>query len=153
MSSPLYQVRLIVDNAYRERVRSRKLAALLRRALDSEEVPAPCAISVVVTSDAAVRDLNRRFRRQDTATDVLSFGMEDDAGFVAGEGPPHLGEIVISFPTAKRQAREAGHHVDAELEHLLVHGVLHLLGYDHERLRDQTIMRAREEALLGRTAH
>lgn len=100
-----------------------------------------------------MRDLNRRFRRQDSATDVLSFGLADNAGFVAGEGARQLGEIVISFPTAKRQAREAGHDVEEELEHLLVHGILHLLGYDHERARDEKVMRAREEALLGRTAH
>ena len=64
-----------------------------------------------------------------------------------------MGEIVISYPTAARQAEEAGHTVDEELAHLLVHGILHLLGYDHESRADARRMRAREEALLGRAAH
>jgi probable rRNA maturation factor len=60
-----------------------------------------------------------------------------------------LGEIVISYPTAARQAQEAGHPVDEELAHLLVHGVLHLLGHDHQSPAEARRMRAREEALLG----
>lgn len=153
MPVPSYRVAFSVDGSYRDRVRTRRLSALVRRTLLSENVPAPHSVSVVITNGAIVRGLNRRFRGQDRTTDVLSFGLNDRDGFVVGEGASQLGEIVISFPTARRQAREAGHDVEEELEHLLVHGVLHLLGYDHERSRDEKVMRAREEELLGRAAH
>jgi rRNA maturation RNase YbeY len=146
-----YRVILIVDRAYRSRVRTRSLAALVRRVLASEQA-APNGVSVVLTSDARVRALNLRFRSADATTDVLSFNLDGDPRF-ADAGQALLGEIVISVPTAGRQARAAGHSIDDELAHLLAHGVLHLLGYDHQRPRDAKTMRAREEALLGRAVH
>jgi probable rRNA maturation factor len=81
-------------------------------------------VTVAVTSDARVRALNRQFRRKDRPTDVLSFP--------SGE-PDHLGDIVIAAGVARRQARAAGHGIQVELRVLALHGLLHLLGYDHER--------------------
>jgi probable rRNA maturation factor len=130
------------------------MRALAIRALSSEATPAPAVLSVVITDDDAVRDLNARYRGVDAPTDVLSFGITDDASFVAPlGGPTLLGDVVISYPTAARQAAEAGLQVDEEVAHLLVHGILHLLGYDHESTNDAREMRAREESLLGRHAH
>ncbi len=77
-----------------------------------------------IASEAAVRRANRRFRGQDRATDVLSFP-DGEAG--------HLGDILISAPQARRQARRLGHSLEAELKVLVLHGLLHLLGHDHER--------------------
>ena len=82
------------------------------------------AITVAIVSDARVRSLNRQYRRKDTATDVLSFP-SDERG--------QLGDVVIAAGVAKRQAREAGHPLTTELRVLALHGLLHLLGYDHER--------------------
>ena len=94
------------------------------------------------------------YRGIDDATDVLSFDLATPAGFPARAGAAaQLGEVVISYPTARRQAREAGQDVDGELAHLVVHGLLHLLGYDHERPREAREMQAREEAILGRPLH
>ena len=108
----------------------------------------------MITDDATVQELNRRYRGLDEPTDVLSFEMGEDPSFVAeSKSAPLLGEVVISYQTAARQAEEAGHDVEGELAHLLVHGVLHLLGYDHESTADALAMRAREESLLGRAAH
>lgn len=114
----------------------------------------PLELSVVVTDDETVRELNRRYLGIDTPTDVLSFGLDSEEAFVtptAGLRQP--GEIVIAFPTAVRQAEQARHSLDDELAHLLVHGVLHLLGYDHESSGDAKAMREREEAILRRSAH
>lgn len=77
-----------------------------------------------ITTDREVRELNRRFLGEDRATDVLSFP--------SGEGLGPLGDIAIAFPYARRQAAAIGHPVETELRVLLLHGVLHLLGYDHE---------------------
>ena len=154
MPAPAYRVTFTVAPPYRPRVRVRSLAALVRRALASEGAPQPLVVSVAITDDETVRELNRRYRGEDASTDVLSFGLDSDEKFVAVPGADvQLGDVVISYPTARRQAREAGHSLDDELAHLLVHGVLHLLGYDHETPREAKAMRAREEALLGRAAH
>jgi len=82
------------------------------------------AVVVALVSDARVQRLNARYRAKDTPTDVLSF---------AAEEPGFLGEIVIASGVARRQARDAGHPVQVELRVLALHGLLHLLGYDHER--------------------
>ena len=81
-------------------------------------------MTVAVVSNARVRALNRKFRRKDKETDVLSFPAEE---------PGYLGDVVISSGVAARQARAAGHSLATELRVLALHGLLHLLGYDHER--------------------
>jgi probable rRNA maturation factor len=80
-------------------------------------------MTVAVVSDARVRALNHRYRHKDRATDVLSFPAEE---------PGHLGDVVIAAGVAGRQARSAGHSLAVELRVLALHGLLHLLGYDHE---------------------
>jgi probable rRNA maturation factor len=93
------------------------------------------AVTIVLATDARVRTLNRDYRGKDYATDVLSFpGEPAEDGRVKGKGiPRHLGDIVIARGVAARQAREAGHALATELRILALHGLLHLLGYDHER--------------------
>jgi probable rRNA maturation factor len=149
-----YRIAFQVQPRFARSVRARSLAALARRALAGEGVAPPAELSVAVTDDATVRGLNRRFRGEDRPTDVLSFSFDGDGAFVTPTAAwRQLGDVIISYPTAARQANEAGHGIDEELSHLLVHGVLHLLGYDHKRPADERRMRAREEALLGRAVH
>jgi len=120
----------------------------------AENVIEGAGLSIVITNDRAVRDLNRRFVGIDEPTDVLSFPLKGKRPFVTSSaGARQVGEVVIAFPTAARQARRAGHSVDDELAHLLVHGILHILGYDHDRPRQERRMRAREDELLVRAAH
>lgn len=80
---------------------------------------------MTLVADPEMRKLNARWRQTDRTTDVLAFAQE-------GPAPGLLGDVVISIPTARRQARERGHSLRDELRILLIHGVLHLLGYDHE---------------------
>lgn len=137
-----------VDASFMGRVDVAALERLARQAVISEGVPAPAELGLVITDDDTLRDLNRRYRGIDEPTDVLSFGLESAEPFVSPpDGVHRLGEVIVSFPTAERQALEA------ELAHLVVHGVLHLLGYDHQRPEDAQAMRAREDALLGGAAH
>jgi probable rRNA maturation factor len=81
---------------------------------------------------------------------VLAFSLREGEEFVSPDAVQRLGEVIISFPTALRQSEEAGRAIEDELAHLLVHGVLHLLGYDHAESEQERLMRAREESLLGR---
>ncbi|WP_457601308.1 rRNA maturation RNase YbeY [Hydrogenivirga sp.] len=84
-------------------------------------------LSVLITDDKEIRELNRRFRGKDKPTDVLSFPIGEEVG-----GRLILGDVVLSLDTARRQARELGHSLEEEVERLLAHGIIHLLGYDHE---------------------
>jgi probable rRNA maturation factor len=87
-------------------------------------------VTVALVSDARVRELNRRFRRKDAPTDVLSFPAA--ASGPRADGQRYLGDVVIAAGVARRQAKEAGHSIQTELRVLALHGLLHLLGYDHE---------------------
>jgi probable rRNA maturation factor len=105
----------------------------------------PEALAVVtLTSDAHIREYNRRYRELDEPTDVLAFAAQEkprDQRFQAPPGTDHwLGDIVISLERARQQAREAGHPMDDEVRLLAVHGLLHLLGYDHARPADERRM-------------
>lgn len=105
-----------------------RLRALVRAAGERLELD-HAEITVLITDDAAIRKLNRRYRNVDEATDVLSF----PDGDTLPEGPRLLGDVVISLDQARRQADELGHDEIRELEELVLHGLLHLVGYDHER--------------------
>ena len=130
-----------VDEAWLRDVVARVLAV---------EGVSSAGVGVVVTGDVAVRDLNRRYRGEDARTDVLSFSQREDAGeFVLPPGEPaRLGDVVISLPAARRQAKQTGHSLQRETALLLVHGLLHLLGYDHAAEAEARVMESRQAALL-----
>ena len=134
---------------------------VVKNTLQAAGVTEPAILTLLITSDDAIRDLNRQYRQQDKATDVLSFPLLDkplvnapaDQLWMTPEGeeedrtahegnrpvfmtppelPTNLGDIVISWPTVLRQASEAGHSPTYELLYLISHGVLHLVGYDDQ---------------------
>jgi len=146
--TPALEVDLVDERGHRLHVRG--LAAWLRRIAPPR---ARGAVTIVLVSDPRMRALNRTYRGKDYATDVLSFGSETSLGRKGRIQPiqplpPNLGDIVIARGVAKRQARAAGHSEVDELRLLALHGLLHLLGYDHER--DNGRMR-RVERRLRRT--
>ncbi len=104
-------------------------------------------LSILLCDDETIRALNRRYRKQDKPTDVLSFPMDEGPGPGAEGGL--LGDVVISVPTAARQAAERDRPIVAEVTFLLAHGLLHLIGYDHATKREEREMTARTEALLA----
>jgi probable rRNA maturation factor len=116
-------------------------------------------VAIALVTDAHSRKLNSQYRRKPSATDVLSFPAGDAPPIpgprIPDRGPRiparFLGDIVIATGTARRQAREAGHSYQAELRVLSLHGLLHLLGYDHENARDAGRMRRIETRLLRRS--
>ena len=124
----------------------RVLARFLREAQATVQLRGQ--VTVLFTTDAAIRLLNRRFRGKNKATDVLSFPAE-------GFGPEKIaGDLAISVPVAKRQAAEHGHPLGTELKVLMLHGLLHLAGYDHETdsgqmARRERLLRARLKLPLG----
>lgn len=125
--------------------------------------------SLVIADDDTARALNAEYRGVDKTTDVLSFAF-DNAGEYYGEGdapsgwsadddfvlPPGasagLGEVIVSYPQAARQARQAGHPVERELAFLVVHGILHLIGHDHVDDDDARVMQSKERVAMERVA-
>jgi probable rRNA maturation factor len=106
-------------------------------------------LGIVLTDDATVRGLNRAWRRHDRPTNVLSFPSGIEPGEVPSGAPWLLGDVVLAFETVEREARAAGRPLRHHLAHLLVHGVLHLLGHDHEVEAEALGMEALEVELLA----
>jgi probable rRNA maturation factor len=131
------------------------LQKVVEKTLQAENAPPSVEISLVITGQERIRELNRQYRGKDQPTDVLSFSMseqkedEEPAPFI---GPPdgllHLGEVIISYPQAVIQAQERNHSVKKEMAILTVHGVLHILGYDHEQPDKEPAMTAKEKSIL-----
>jgi probable rRNA maturation factor len=130
-----------------------RAAAVVRRAIGAA-APASARnaeLSVVLTSDRAIRTLNRRWRGRDQPTNVLSFPAPAQAlGKLARGAPRHLGDIVLAYETVAREARAEGKPLDHHIAHLALHGFLHLLGYDHESHGQAEAMERRERRILAR---
>jgi len=144
---------VIIRNMQEEVPFSGDLEGLVERValavMSSEGCREGAEISVLITDDSYIKDLNSGYRGIDTSTDVLSFALsEGDPMPDAGE-EELLGDVVISLPTAVRQGEEYGHGLGRELAYLTAHGVLHLLGYNHIDEAGRAAMREREEAALG----
>jgi len=135
----------IANRQRRFRLPTDRLRAAMRAAMEATG-HAGAELSLVFLRDPAMRALNRDWRSKDRPTDVLSFPQTGPPG---PDGTKVLGDIVISVDTAERQTTERGHDLATELLRLLVHGYVHLLGYDHERgPEDAKAMRAEERRVL-----
>ena len=119
-------------------------------ALKFENETRKAELSVTVCNDGYIRELNRDYRGKDKATDVLSFPASDDLDEINYDtGALILGDIVISIDTAERQAKEYGNTLEREISFLTVHGMLHLLGFDHEISEDEEkIMFSEQKAII-----
>ena len=154
-----------VDAPYEGEVGTEWLEEVVRAALTAAGVGGDAEVSLLITDDETVRTLNAEYRGLDETTDVLSFSSEH-AGHWEGEGeqparpddfvdfilpsgtPQPLGEIIISWPQAQRQAEEQGNSPMSELAHLVVHGALHLVGHDHVDPEEAAQMQALEQQAL-----
>ena len=151
----MVEVDIQVDDRFVDEVDSSLIEQAVSATLAVEGVSESIEISMLVADDAALHALNRDYRGVDAPTDVLSFGDDVEpaqAQFVRPpDAPRYLGDLAISYERVLVQAAAYGHSRARELAYLTVHGVLHLLGYDHERGEaDAALMRAHEEAAMER---
>ena len=169
----LQEIDISVDEPYQQELSEVWLRTVMEAAL-VEALPQgePAQVGLVVTDDKTVQELNRQFRGLDEATDVLSFSAShsghwegdpqesdeaspasvdsEELNFVLPPGEPSpLGEVIISFPQTIRQAQERNGPVEQELALLIIHGVLHLVGYDHMEPEDEAQMQAKERSALA----
>ncbi|MXX46731.1 MAG: rRNA maturation RNase YbeY [Chloroflexi bacterium] len=149
MTASRHHVDILVDSAFVHRVDVDALERCVQATLGSRRLRIARVVSVRVTDSRTVRRLNRRFRGEDSSTDVLSFNTDFD-GLRRPDGAAELGEIVIALPVAARGARERGRTLAEELALLVVHGTLHLLGFDHEQPDEDARMKQMELVALGR---
>jgi len=132
----------VVNRQRLARIDARRVARLVDTTLGAVG-KADANLTVAFVRDRVIRDLNRKFRSNDRVTDVLSFpadeerGQASDVSFTGGVVSEFLGDIVVSADTALKQAADAGHSFEREVNELVIHGVLHLCGYDHETDRGQ----------------
>jgi probable rRNA maturation factor len=141
-------VNILISDPYIGQVDADKLELAALTVLLHQEIPPECELSVVIEGDERLHALNKEFLNIDAPTDVLSFpsGAEEidpETGII------YLGDVIISYPRAAEQAASAGHPVLSELQLLVIHGVLHLLGHDHAEPEEKTVMwDAQDEILL-----
>ncbi len=130
------------------------LARVTTEVLAMEGVSPEAEVGITLVDDAAIRELNHNYRHLDCPTDVLSFAMREtgaeEPSYQAAEWEELLGDVVISLETAVQQSKDFGHSLEREVAFLAVHGLLHLLGYDHQEEAQEIQMRQREEEVLGR---
>lgn len=149
---PPYNIHVQIDEEYAGEIKPTVIRAAARATLQHEAAPKPTELTILITGDEYLHALNQKFLGIDGPTDVLSFP-SDAPNLVAVDGgfkaKPYLGDIAISFPRALAQAEAAGHSVEAELQLLTVHGVLHLLSHDHAEQTEKEKMWAAQEAVLA----
>ncbi len=154
-ADPAYQIDVQVDEPYAGQVDPEDLAAAVRATLQHEAV-ATASLTLVITGDEVVQELNRTFRGVDAPTDVLSFPGQGEGGGglalppeLASELAHYLGDIVIALPYAARQAAHYQTSLGSELRLLTVHGTLHLLGHDHGTAEEKAAMWAAQREVLA----
>jgi probable rRNA maturation factor len=149
------EINISIDKGFDGCPPRRWLDNVARQVLEAQGAGAEVEMGLLIATGERVRELNRDYLGEDTPTDVLAFSaMEekeaDQSPFIhPPDGLLHLGEVIIAYPQAVLQAEEHGHPLKKELAVLLIHGMLHLLGYDHDQPDSARRMRAREAELLS----
>jgi len=147
-----HEINIDIKPPYRGRLTQKWLRRIVEAALSAEKVDRPVELSLIITGDKEVHKLNRDYRGIDRTTDVISFALNEDVDGTDFVTPPdkisRLGEVIISYPQAATQAKANKQTIKAEMAWLVVHGLLHLLGYDHQGDASEAVMRKREDKIL-----
>ena len=147
------EINILIDKEFKSQVKSTWLKSIIRQIQNAEKVSVKSEVGLVITGNEKIQELNLKYLEEARPTDVLSFPMNEHfsaapAFINVPDGKTHLGDIMISYPTAARQAAEHNHPVSREITILLIHGMLHLLGYDHDIPKRKQVMQNRESAIL-----
>lgn len=149
-------VNILIEEDFEGYVEVAWLKRLAERVLAVQGVSSKTELGLFIVGQERIHQLNSEYLGEDRPTDVLAFAMlpeqleDNQAPFVTPpDGIEHLGEVIVSYPQAVMQAEERGHSVKKEIAILVIHGILHLLGYDHGEPEPEREMRAREAEILG----
>jgi len=146
------EINISIDKEFKKYIQSIWLRKIVKIVIAAENVGTTrLEMSLVITGDEQIHQLNLKYLEEDRPTDVLSFPMNEypQKLFTPGvDDVIHLGDVIISYSTAVRQAQEHNHSVNQEIIILLIHGILHLFGYDHDIPARKQVMNARETVIL-----
>jgi probable rRNA maturation factor len=140
-------ITLEIAESYASKVETALLESAAQATLEQQLAAPEAGVSIVITSDEQLQELNREYLDNDAPTDVLSFPADHTD---PDTRTPYLGDVLISYPQAEAQAGAAGHPVGSELQLLVVHGILHLLGHDHLEEHEKARMWAAQAEILAR---
>jgi probable rRNA maturation factor len=148
------EIDILIDEELTGAPQPEWLQGIVAKVLTTLKMPAETEMGLVITTQEKIRQLNRDYLKKDEPTDVISFYMTssepEETPFVAPpDGLVHLGEVIISYPQAVLQANEHGHSINKELNILIIHGILHLLGYEDEKPELKERMAAKEAEILS----
>jgi probable rRNA maturation factor len=148
----MIEIEFIDETETMDESKLKNLSQLLQLAAEMEAVNPNTEVSVTFVENQRMQEINREYRNIDKPTDVISFALEEEGeGEIAVIGddlPTVLGDIIVSVQKAEEQAKDYGHSYERELGFLLIHGFLHLLGYDHLNEEDEKKMFGRQEEIL-----
>ncbi|MCK4918940.1 MAG: rRNA maturation RNase YbeY [Candidatus Pacebacteria bacterium] len=143
---------LQIKNFTKQKISKKYLDRIAEETLKVAKIKMPVEISLVIAGEKRIKSLNKKYRRIDKVTDVLSFGNEDLNGAIKFVIPPdeilQFGEIFICYPKIKKQAKQKKHSTRKEFSILLIHGILHLAGYDHKESYENSEMKDMEIKVL-----
>ena len=152
------EINVLIDEGFEGNLEISWLRNVVEQALIALDPGSEVELGLVITSQEKIRELNRSYRSKDEPTDVLAFAMRPAEPTPGADSPPfiappdgvlHLGEVIISYPQAVIQAEEQQHSVKREIAILIIHGLLHLLGYEHETHEQKQLMSAKETEILS----
>jgi probable rRNA maturation factor len=147
------EINILIDRGFDGCPAPNWLENVIRQVLEAQGAGAVIEVGLVIATGERIQELNRDYLGEDAPTDVLAFSAWEEESELPFVQPPdgllHLGEVIIAYPQAVTQAAEHGHPLQRELAILLIHGLLHLLGYDHDEQDSERRMIAREAELLG----
>jgi len=149
------EIDVLIEDGVPARLDAERLRGVAKQVLKAQGVGPEAAMGLVIATGERIRQLNRGYLGKDRPTDVIAFAMlpedgEKDSFVMPPDGVKHLGEVIVSYPQAAIQADEQGHSVDRELTILIIHGILHLLGYDDQETGPKRRMNEREAEILSR---
>ena len=151
------EINIVVEKGFGKPVKRDWLRRVAEKVLTAESTDSAAEVSLMITGQARIHELNRQYLGEDRPTDVLAFPMQpapetaERPPFIAPpDGIKHLGEVIISYTQAVIQAAERQQPIKKEVALLIIHGILHLLGYDHDVPEAERQMRAREAQILSR---
>jgi len=153
----LVEIDVLIGEGFEGYLEEDWLRSIAKRVLIAQEVNSETELGLVIASQERIQQLNRDYLGHDRPTDVIAFSLlpessvgEDLPSFVPPpDGVSHLGEVIISYPQAVVQAEEQGHSIKREITILIIHGILHLLGYEDEKPELKRQMEAREQEILS----
>jgi len=149
------EIDILIEEGVEGRLEADWLRGVAEQVLAAQDVSSEAEMGLVIATEERIRELNRSYLGKNEPTDVIAFSMLPEEGgsspFVTPpDGMLHLGEVIISYPQAVIQAEEHGHSVEREMTILIIHGILHLLGYEDEKPELRRHMNAREAEILSR---